>query len=169
MLQEYLGNNLEKIANELGKLYINIPKSKQITEELIEQFIGISKDYNVTELQKAIAYKNSFKAYQIVQYFADNPKDNPIFKTIPILLSFFTKTILLHSHGKISDDDIKKTLGLGYYGVQDYKAAARNYSPDKLMSIVSWLREANTKAIGIDNHSIEHGELLKELIFKILH
>jgi DNA polymerase III subunit delta len=169
MLQEFLGNNLEKIANELGKLYINHPKNQQITEDIIEQYIGISKDYNINELQKALAFKDTLKAYQITYYFAANPKENPIFKTIPILLSFYTKTLHLLTLDKPHDSELQGLLKANYYMLQDCKAASKNYSISKIQDIISWLREANTKALGIDNNTVEHGELLKELIFKILH
>lgn len=169
MLQEYLGNNLEKISNELGKLYINLPKDKQITEDIIENNIGISKDYNINELQKAIARKDVFKANQIVNYFAANPKENPIFKVIPILLGFFTKTLIIHSLDKKTEEEIASKLKMGSYFARDYIQASTNYSPSKLQDIVSWLREANVRALGVDNYSVETGELMKELIFKILH
>jgi DNA polymerase III subunit delta len=169
MLVEFLGNNLEKIANELGKLYINHPKDQQITEEVIEKYIGISKDYNVFELQKALAFHNVSKANQIIHYFAANPKDNSIFKIIPILFSFFGKMMNFHSIEKKSPPELMSKLRIPFSAVEEYSAAARHYPPAKTQDIISWLREANTRALGIDNYSANEGELLKELIFKILH
>jgi len=169
MLIEYLGNNLEKIANELGKLYINHPKDQQITEEVIERYIGISKDYNVFELQKAIAQHNIFKVNQIILYFAANPKENSIFKIIPILFSFFSKLMNFHSIEKKSPQEIAGKMKISPYAVDEYIRAARYYPPSKVQDIISWLREANVRTLGIDNYSVNEGELLKELIFKILH
>jgi DNA polymerase III subunit delta len=169
MLLEFLGNNLEKIANELGKLYINHPRDKQITEEVIERYIGVSKDYNVFELQKAIATHNVFKANQIILYFAANPKENSIFRIIPILFSFFSKLMNLHMLEKKSQSDIMSKLRIPPSAADEYLVASRYYSPAKIQDIISWIREANVRAIGIDNYSADEGELLKELIFKILH
>jgi DNA polymerase III subunit delta len=169
MLQEFLGNNLEKIANELGKLYINHPKEVQITEDIIEKNIGISKDYNVFELQRALAMKDIFKANQIIHYFAANPKENSIFKVITILLTFFGKVMLLHTLEKKSDTELMSILRVNYGSLKEISTASRHYSPSKIQDVVSWLRETNIKALGIDNYSVDVGELLKELIFKILH
>lgn len=168
MLQEFLGNNLEKISNELGKLYINHPIHKQITEEVIEQYIGISKDYNIFELQRALASRDSFKVHQIIHYFAANPKENPIFKVIPFLLGLFSKAILLKTSNNLMDKDLMRVLKVNYNMAQDCKLAARNYSLTRLQDIISWLREANARAIGIDNTSVDNGELMKELVIKIL-
>ncbi|NVO20011.1 MAG: DNA polymerase III subunit delta [Bacteroidetes bacterium] len=169
MLVEFLGNNLEKISNELGKLYINHPKEKQITEDVIENYIGISKDYNVFELQKALANHDVIKANKIINYFAANPKDNSIFKIIPILFSFFSKLMNFHCLDKKSPADISGKLKISYYAVDEYAKAARFYPLPKTQDIITWLREANVRALGIDNYSVGEGELLKELIFKILH
>jgi len=169
MLVEFLGNNLEKIINELGKLYINHPKDKPISEDVIEKFIGISKDYNIFEFQRALAAKNVLKANQIAHHFALNPKDNSIFKTIPMLFSFFSKVLVIHSLPDKSEPAILAKLRLNNYTKSDYLSAYRNYSPKKIVEIIGWLRETNVRALGIDNYSTDEGELLKELIFKVLH
>jgi len=169
MLVEFLGNNLEKISNELGKLYINHPKENQITEEVIEKYIGISKDYNVFELQKALSTKNIFKANQIIQYFAANPKENSIFKILPILFSYFSKLMLLHTLNIKSPSDIMSKLKIPYNAVDEYITASKYYPMAKVQDIISWLRELNVRVLGIDNYSASESELLKELIFKILH
>jgi DNA polymerase III subunit delta len=169
MLIEFLGNNLEKIANELGKLYINHSKDKQITEDVVERYIGISKDYNVYELQKALASRNVFKANQIVNYFAANPKENSIFKIIPILFSFYSRLMNVHCFEKKSQQEIMSKMRVSFGTANEFLAATGNYSLSKTQDIISWLRETNVKTLGIDNYSINEGELLKELIFKILH
>jgi DNA polymerase-3 subunit delta len=169
MLVEFLGNNLEKINNELGKLYINLSKTKAITEDAIEQFIGISKDYNIFEFQKALARKNILVANKIARHFALNPTENSIFKTIPMLFNFFSKVLLIHSLPDKSDSSIMNKAKLTSFNKQDYYEAYRNYPPKKLQDIISWLRECNVRALGIDNYSTDQGELLRELVFKILH
>lgn len=169
MLVEFLGNNLEKINNELSKLYINLTRTKAITEESVEQFIGISKDYNIFEFQKALAKKNITVANKIANHFAINPGENSIFKTIPMLFNFFSKVLIIHSLPDKSESAIISKAKISPYTKQDYIDAYRNYNAKKVMDIIGWLRECNTRALGIDNYSVDQGELLKELVFKILH
>jgi len=169
MLVEYLGNNLEKINNELGKLFINIPKTRMITENEIEQYIGVSKDYNIFEFQRALAKKNVVKANQIANHFALNPGDNSLFKTIPMVFSFFSKVLLIHSLPDKSEASILSKAKLTPYNKQDYLDAYRNYNAKKVQDIIGWLRECNVRALGIENYSTDQGELLRELVFKIMH
>jgi DNA polymerase III subunit delta len=169
MLVEYLGNNLEKINNELGKLYINHPKNRTITEEVVELYIGISKDYNIFEFQKAIAKRDVVKANKIANYFALNPNENSLFKTIPMVFSFFSKVLLIHSLPDKTEASILSKAKLSSFNKQDYFDAYRNYSAKKIEFIISWLRECNVRALGVDNYSTDQGELLRELVFKIMH
>ena len=169
MLVEYLGTNLEKINNELGKLYINHSKEKVITEDVIELYIGISKDYNIFEFQKALAKKDILKVNQIAHHFALNPNENSIFKTIPMLFSFFSKVLLMHSLPDKSESSVMSKAKLTPYNKSDFFDAYRNYNAKKVQDIIGWLRECNIRALGIDNYSTDQGELLRELVFKILH
>jgi DNA polymerase-3 subunit delta len=169
MLVEYLGNNLEKINNELSKLYINHPKTKVITEDVIELYIGISKDYNIFEFQRALAKKDVMKANQIAHHFALNPNENSIFKIIPMLFTFFSKVLLIHSLPDKSESSILSKAKISPYNKADYIDAYRNYSAGKVQDIISWLRECNVRALGIENYSTDQGELLRELVFKITH
>lgn len=169
MLLEFLGSNLEKINNELGKLFINHPKDRTITEDVIEKNIGISKDYNIFEFQKALAKKNKVKANQIAVHFALNPNENSIFKTIPMLFTFFSKVLVIHSMAGRTEAEILSTAKITNFQKQDYMDAYRNYNSRKVQDIISWLRECNIRALGIDNYSTDQGELLRELVFKILH
>jgi len=169
MLVEFLGNNLEKINNELGKLYINHPKTKVITEDVIELYIGISKDYNIFEFQKALAKRDILKVNQIAHHFALNPGENSIFKTIPMLFTFFSKVLLMHSLPDKSESSIMSKAKLTPYNRNDYFDAYRNYNAKKVQDIIGWLRECNIRALGIDNYSTDQGELLRELVFKITH
>ena len=169
MLAEYLGTDLGKIVNETSKLFINIPVSTEITEDEIEKNIGISKEYNIFEFHKAIGAKNIYKANQIANYFAANPKDNSIVKTIMVLYSYFSKLLIYHQLKDKSKNSIASALSINSFFVKDYQDAARNYSFTKLTSIITLLREYDLKSKGVDNISTNEGELLRELLFKILH
>lgn len=169
LLAEYLGNDLSKIANEIGKLTINVPAKTEITADHIEQNIGISKDFNIFELQKALGEKNIFKANQIVNYFISNPKDNPFVLTVTNLYSYFTKVLVFHSLQDKSKNNVASELGVNPYFVKDYEIAAKNYTEKKLFKIFSYLRLYDVRSKGVDNASTGEGELLKEMVFKILH
>jgi DNA polymerase III subunit delta len=169
MVFEFLGNNLEKINNELSKLYINHPKDKTISEDVIEKYIGISKDYNIFEFLKALAIKDVVKANKIANHFSLNPGENSLFRTIPMLFAFFSRVLLMHSLPDKSEASLVSKAKLTYFSKQDHFDAYRNYNPKKIQEIISWLRECNVRAIGIENYSVDQGELLRELVFKILH
>jgi DNA polymerase-3 subunit delta len=170
MLTEYLGTDLHKIVNELEKLLINLPAGRQIiTTELIEKNIGISKDYNNFELQKAVGEKNILKANMIVHYFADNSKDNPITLTIASLFSFFTKVLTYHYLTDKSKNNVASVLKINPFFVKDYESAASKYSVKKTVEIIGLLRTYDMKSKGFGDLSTEPGDLLKELIYKILH
>jgi DNA polymerase-3 subunit delta len=170
MLTEYLGTDLHKIVNELDKLLINLPAGKQIiTNELIEKNIGISKDYNNFELQKAVGEKDILKANMIVHYFADNPKDNPINLTLASLFSFFTRLLTYHYLADKSKNNVASNLKINPFFVKDYESAAAKYSVKKIVEIIGLLRIYDLKSKGFGDLSSAPGDLLKELIYKILH
>jgi len=169
LLAEFLGTDLSKIVNEIGKLTINVPPGQEITEEYVEKNIGISKDFNVFELQKALGRKDIFKSNQIITHFAANPKENPLVKVIPLLYSYFSKVLIYHQLPDKSRNNVASVLSVNPYFVQDYQAAAGNFKVTRLISIISLLREYDLKAKGVDNLSATDGELMKELVFKILH
>ena len=168
MLVEFLGTDLSKINNELQKLQIILPKGTQITPEHIEENIGISKDYNNFELRKAVGERNVVKAYQIAQYFADNPKDNPMVVTVSLLFNFFSQ--LLHFHGlkDKSPRNVASALRVNPYFVNEYVAAARNYPMRQVSKVVSTLREFDVKSKGVGSSNVKQGDLLKELLVRIL-
>ncbi len=168
MLVEFLGTDLSKINNELDKLQLVIPKGSQITAEVVETHIGISKDYNNFELRKAIGTKNKKKVFQIVNYFAQNPKDNPIVLTIGLLHNFFAQ--LLHYHGlhDKSPRAVASSLRINPYFVNEYTTAAKNYPMKDVSQVVSVLREFDLKSKGVKANAIPQGDLLKELLVKIL-
>lgn len=169
MLADYLGNDLSKISNELDKMFISIPTGAEISIEQIQENIGISKDFNVFELQDALAKKDILKANQIINYFAANPKDNPIVLVLSNLYNYFNKVLLYHFVVDKNKFSAAKELGVNPFFVDGYQRAAQNFGTAKLKMIFSYLREADLKSKGVDNASVTHGELLKELVFKILH
>lgn len=168
MLVEFLGTDLSKINNELEKLMIVLPSGSIISPEHIEENIGISKDFNNFELRKAVGEKNIVNANRIINYFAENPKSNPIVMTISLLNSFFTQ--LLQYHGLASKDknSIAKSLGINPYFVGDYTTAGRNYPMRKVSQVIGLLREADLKSKGVGANQ-SHADILKELLFKIMH
>lgn len=170
ILGEYLGNDLSKIVNEIKKIIISIPKKTEISLHHIYDNIGISKDFNIFELQSAIAHKNIYKANQIINYFAANPKENPFIKNITILFSFFCKILHLHSLNETQRNNIASELSILPMFINEYSTAKRHYSAAKLIKIMGYLREYDLKAKGVDSTgNIKEGELYRELLFKILH
>ena len=168
MLVDFLGTDLSKIANELDKLTLILPKETIINDNHIEENIGISKDFNNFELLKAIGDKNVLKANRIINYFVANPKNNPTVMTISLLNNFFTKLLLFHGLQNKSKDAVSKALGVNIYFVEDYFLASRNYPMRKVAQIIAFLRDADVKSKGVGANQTQ-GDILKELIFKILH
>jgi DNA polymerase-3 subunit delta len=167
LLSEYLGTDLSKVVNEINKLSIILPSGSTITEKHIEENIGISKDYNVFELQKALNMKDVLKANRIINYFESNPKANPIQMVLPSLYSHFTKLAMFIS---LKDKkEAAKELGVNPYFINDYRDAATRFSAMKVERIISYIREADKRSKGVENVSIEDGDIMKELVFKILH
>lgn len=166
LLVEFLGTDLGKIDKELEKLCLVVPKEVEITPEAIEVNIGISKDYNNFELKKAIGEKNIVKATRIVNYFAQNPKDNPFVLTITLLFSFFGQLLAYHGLTDHSPQNVAKALGIRPFFVAEIQLAAKNYPMRRVSSIISDLRELDLKGKGVDS-TISHHDLLKELLVKI--
>lgn len=168
LMAEYLGTDLSKISNEVEKLMLNIGKETTIDTDLIQKNIGISKEYNVFELQKALAVRNVFKCNQIINYFADNPKANPMVMVMANLNAYFTK--ILKYHYLQNKGDAAKELGVNPFFVKDFELASRSYNLNKTFDIISMLREYDLKSKGVDSTgNTTDGELLKELLFKMLH
>lgn len=169
MLVEFLGTDLSKINNELDKLITILPEDSIISPEDIEKNIGISKDFNNFELRKAVGEKQIVRANRIINYFAENPKNNPLVMTISLLNSFFTQ--LLQYHGLASKDkfSVAKSLGVNPYFVGDYATAARKYPMRKVSQIIGLIREADLKSKGVGANGMPQSDILKELLFKIMH
>lgn len=171
MLADYLGNDLSKLSNELDKLIIALPQGNtRITPDIIEQNIGISKDYNIFELQKAIITRDVFKANQIADYFEKNPKNNPLIMTLSVLFNFFSNLMICYWAPNKTDNGLAQELGFrSPFMAKDYVIALKSYNAFKCMEIISLLRTYDAKGKGVDNSSTADGQLLKELLYKIMH
>jgi len=169
LLSEYLGNDLSKISNELGKLILNIKEGETITAKIIEENIGISKDFNVFELQTAIGKKDILKSNKIIKHFSENPKNHPFVLTLSSLFSYFQKVMIYHSLKDKSKNNAASQLGVNPNFLGQYQLAASNYSMSNLFTIFSYLKEYDLKSKRIQNPSVPENELLRELTFKILH
>lgn len=169
MLVEFLGTDLSKISNELDKLILILPQGTIITPDHIEENIGISKDFNNFELRKAVGEKNIVKANRIINYFAENPRNNPLVMTISLLNSFFTQLLLFHGLQDKSKNAVAKSIGVSPYFVDEYFAAARNYPMRKVAQNIAFLRDADLKSKGVGASNLGQGDILKELLFKMMH
>jgi DNA polymerase III subunit delta len=169
MLADYLGNDLHKVRNELEKLIIGLPSQATINDELVERNSGISKDFNVFELQKAIGQRDIVKANRIINYFGDNSKDNPLLMVVILLFGYFSKVLKYHAANDKSRKNLAIVLGINPFFVSDYQDAGKNYPPGKVLKIISILREYDLKAKGVDNQSADDSELYKEMLYKIVH
>ena len=167
MLVEFLGNDLGKINNELEKLQLICKEGTNITPEIIEENIGISKDFNNFELRKAIGEKDSLKAFRIINYFSQNPKDNPLIMTTALLFSLFSQLLQYHALQDKSKANVAKALKVNPYFVADYVVAARNYPMKKTSQVVGLLRDVDVKSKGVGGN-VSQGDLLKELMVKIM-
>jgi DNA polymerase-3 subunit delta len=167
MLVEFLGNDLEKINNELEKLQIILPKDSTITPKHIEENIGFSKDFNNFELLNALGSKNQLKAYQIVQYFSDNQKANPLVVTTSTVFGFYVKLLKYHGLKDRNPKNVATVLGVNPFFLKDYDVALKNYPMRKVSQIVSFLREIDVKSKGVGANALPQSDLLREMLFKI--
>ena len=167
MLVEFLGNDLSKIANEIAKLEIILPKGSLITAHHIEENIGFSKDFNVFEFRKAIGEKNQIKSYQIANYFAQNPKDNPIVVTTSLVFSFFSQLLQYHGLKDKNPAKVAAVLKVNPFFLKDYDVALRNYPMKKVSTIVAILRDIDVKSKGVGANALPQSDLLKEMLFNI--
>lgn len=167
MLVEFLGTDLSKISNELDKLKIILPKGHTISAKDIEENIGISKDYNVFELRKAIGEGNQLKAYKIIEYFSQNPKDNPLVLTTGQVFSFFSQLLQYHGLKDKSKANVAKVLKVNPFFVSDYEVAFRRYPMKKVSAIVAKLRDIDVKGKGVGANSVTDYDLMKEMLIFI--
>lgn len=168
MLADYLGNNLEKIANELGKVFLNIPPGSEIQPADIEKYIGISKDFNVFEFQEALGQRDSLKAFAIARYFGSNKKENPLVMIIGSLYGYFSKLLKYQTLQNKSASNVAAALGISPFFIEKTEKAARNYSSAKLIQVIHQIGQADLKAKGILPSDADDGEILQELVSKII-
>lgn len=168
ILIENIGNDLSRIKTEIEKLKVNLGSRKTITEDDIETYIGVSKEYNVFELQDAFVKKNLSKALKIIQYFEKNPKAAPIQLVLPSLYNFFSKVYAVYSMGNSDEKQIATALGINPYFMKDYMQAAKNYNYAAVEKILLLLHHYNLKSVGINNASNDDAALMKELIVKAI-
>lgn len=167
LLADHIGNDLSRIANEIDKLLVNLPEGKKIDESDIEKYVGISKEYNVFELQNALGQQDIGKVMRIARYFSANPKAAPIQMVIPALYNYFAKINLLFGV-KGGEKEMAAALGVHPFFLKDYTAAARNYGPEGAERAILLLHKYNLRSIGIGDSGNEDGELMKELLFRLM-
>ncbi len=167
MLVEFLGTDLSKINNELEKLQIILPVGSTITPKHIEENIGFSKDYNNFELLNALGSRNQLKAFQIVQYFSDNPKANPLVVTTSTIFGFYIKILKYHGLKDRNPKNVASALGVSPYFLKDYDVALKNYPMKKVSQIVTALRDIDVKSKGVGANALPQSDLLREMLYKI--
>ena len=167
MLVEFLGTDLSKINNELEKLQIILPKGSTFTAKHIEENIGFSKDFNVFELRKSLGERNQLKSYQIVQYFAENPKENNIVMVVGLIFSFYIQVLKYHGLKDRNPANVAKVLGVNPFFLKDYDVALKNYPMKKVSQIVNSLRDIDVKSKGVGVNALPLNDLYKEMLIKI--
>lgn len=169
LLAESIGNKLDVLTNEVDKMLINFDEPVKIESSHIQQFIGISKDYNNFELTKAISFRDVLKANKIIDHFRQNQRSNPLIPIIALLYLHFSRLLLVHANKNLSEREMASVIKVNPYFVKEYLIAAKNYPLGKVIDNVGYLKEADLRSKGINANSWEDSEILKELIFKIMH
>jgi DNA polymerase-3 subunit delta len=168
LLVDHIGNDLTRIENEINKIVINLSKRTNITEEDIENFIGVSKDFNVFELQTALAAKDLSKAIRIVQYFEANPKAGPIQLILPSLYSFFSKVFMVFGAPSQDEKTVAAAIGVSPWFIKDYMQAARLYTYPGVEKVILLLHQYNLRSVGVGDTGTEDASLLKEMMVKMV-
>ncbi|NVJ86074.1 MAG: DNA polymerase III subunit delta [Algoriphagus sp.] len=169
LLADSIGNNLEVMTNEISKMLINFKEPTQITTDHISKYVGINKDYNNFELLKAIGYRNAYKANQIIQYFSQNPKNHPIIPLFSLIYFYFRQLILIHEHKAQTADQVASVLKMNPFIAREYLAVSRNYNLGKIIEVFKHIREADLRYKGVGSGSMTDAEILRDLVYKILH
>lgn len=168
-LADSIGNNLEVISNELSKMFLNLQGETKITKDHIQKFIGINKEYNNFELTKAMGVKDVVKANKIIHYFSQNPKSHPAIPIIALVYSFFSKVALVHFNKQMPDAELARVTGVHPYFLKEYRIAANNYRLGKVIDCFAYIKEADLRSKGVDAGEMEDREILRELVYKIMH
>jgi DNA polymerase III subunit delta len=169
MLCENVGNDLKRLSSEIDKIMLNLRIDEEINAQVVEKFVGISKEYNYFEFQKAIINRDIMRANQIVNFFGANPKDNPLAPIVILLYNFFSKVLLTHATNDKSERNLAVVLGVNPFFTKDYGLAARNYNLAKVVQIIGDIKKLDLKSKGIESGSLSDGEALREMTFRILH
>lgn len=167
-LCEFVGNDLNRLANEIDKLLISLPAGESITAERVMSQVGVSKEYNIFELQKAILHKDSFTVAKIVNYMASNTRKNPMIPIVAFLYSFFSKLLMATQAVDKSEKGLASALKVSPYAIRDYSLALRQYSPVKILYNISLLKETDLKLKGVNNASADEGQILRELVYRLM-
>ena len=165
---EFVGNDLHRLANEIDKLIISLPKGEAITLEQVMNQVGVSKEYNIFELQRAILAKDTLLANKIVNYFETNTRKNPIIPVVAFLYSFFSKLLAATQVSDKSDKGLVSELKVSPYAARDYTMALRQYPQQKIMDNISSLREADLKLKGVNTGSADEGQIFRELVWRLM-
>jgi DNA polymerase III subunit delta len=168
LLVEHIGNDLSRIDNEIEKVLLNLGDRKNINEDDIENYVGVSKEYNVFELQDALTKKDMSKAIRIIQFFEANPKAAPIHMILPALYNFFSKTYMLFGQAGNDEKAMAASIGVNPFFIKDYKAAANNYNYEGVESALLLLHEYNLRSVGVNGVAAEDASLLKEMVSKMM-
>lgn len=168
LLSEHLGNNPQAISNEIDKIKINLKEGEGVDADIIERYVGVSKEFNVFELQKALIDKNVTKAFRIAHYFGNNAKDHPLTMNVIALYNFFSKVLLLHGLGPKPDAELARILGVNPYFLKDYRRAAQSYSLPQLRRAIHALRLADARSKGVDAGTATESDIYKELIYSFV-
>ncbi len=169
ILSENIGNNLQRLANEIDKLKINVPEGQMIDDVAVQKFVGISKDYNTFELQKAISLKDEARVFKIVEYFSANPSANPLILIVANLYAYFTKLLLIHHKGASDKNSVASAIGINPYFVTEYLQAARNYPLEQVLRNIEFIHQADLQSKGIGFATMKESSILRELVFKLMH
>jgi len=168
LLVDHIGNDLSRISNEVDKLIVNLGQGREISEADIEKYIGVSREFNVFELQNAIAKREMTKAIRIIRYFEDNPKAGPIQMVLPAIHGFFSKAYMMFSISQNDEKSAAAALGISPFFIRDYQVAIKNYSLDGVENILLLLHEYNLKSLGVNDAGSEDASLLKEMVVKMM-
>ncbi|RZK29065.1 MAG: DNA polymerase III subunit delta [Hymenobacter sp.] len=169
LLAEYIGADLGRLANEVNKLLLNVKPGQAIDEDLVQRLVGISKEYNIFELQRALVQRDVLKANRILTHFAANPKANPLIPNLTLLFNFFTRLLALHQAGPNPSESEMGKLGINKFAQKEYQQALRHYSFERTLDLIHLIRRADAQSKGIESGSLDEGEILRELVWLILH
>jgi DNA polymerase III subunit delta len=169
LLSEYVGNDLKRLSNEIDKLLVQAAKGDTISADAVMSTVGVSREYNIFELQKAIITKNHLQAAKIAHYFANNTRKNPLLPMIAFFYSFFSKLLIASASPQQDEKALISVLKISPYAVKDYSSALRNYSTQKIVQNIAHIKSADLKLKGFNSGSETEEQILKELIFQLMH